>query len=137
MTILDDGEIYLFPIANFRRLNTIEHALKHIPNSYPEPPPNKEGKLIVDYIYHKQVVSGVIYYLVAWEGHDARDLRWLKAQELLNASDWVAEYEQWVHDKVRDERRERMIQMATKVIKCKEDARHRMESLERQMNQQH
>lgn len=117
MVILDDGEIHLFPISNFRRSNTMEHALDHIPNSYPEPPPNQEGKLIVDYIYHKEVVGGVVYYLVAWEGRDAGDSRWLKAQDLLNASSRIAEYEKWVHDKVRDERRERMIHMATKVIK--------------------
>ncbi|KAF9521715.1 hypothetical protein CPB83DRAFT_900372 [Crepidotus variabilis] len=137
MVILDDGEIHLFPISNFRRSNIMEHALDHLPNSYPKPPPNKEGELIVDYIYHKEVVSGVVYYLVAWEGRDAGNSRWLKAQDLLNASSRIAEYEQWVHNKVRDERRERMIQMATEVIKRKEDARHRMESLERQTNQQH
>ena len=81
------------PTVNVDRLKPFFERAGASPPPGPVSDAGRAGEHEVELLLNRQLVRGVMHYLVRWRGHTAADDSWLRVEELEHCRDLVAEYD--------------------------------------------
>ena len=81
------------PTVNVDRLKPFFERAGALPPPGPVSDAGRAGEHEVELLLNRQLVRGVMHYLVRWRGHTAADDSWLRVEELEHCRDLVAEYD--------------------------------------------
>ena len=80
------------PTVNVDRLKPFFARAGASPPPGPVSDAGRAGEHEVELLLNRQLVRGVVHYLVRWRGHTAADDSWRRVEELEHCRDKVAEY---------------------------------------------